>query len=124
MKPISPTLHGILDYGTVLFLALAPTLFRLTETPALALYILAVIIAGLTLITAFPPGLVRLIRVRTHGGVDLVTSFVIAALPWILGFADQPVARNLFLAVALLLLLVWLLTDWRETSGHTLLDAR
>lgn len=116
MRFISPTLHGIIDYLAVLFLILAPGLFNLGATATLASYILAAIIAGLTVFTNFAPGLFRLVSVPTHGGIDLVTAFVIAALPWILGFADQTTARNLFLAVAVAVFGVWLLTNWRAAT--------
>ena len=114
MRVISPAVHGLLDYGVVLFLVLAPGLFNLTGTPSTALYILAAILGLLTLLTRFPTGLVKAIPVRVHGGIDLVTGVVIAALPWLLGFADEATARTLFLALAAGLVVVWLLTDWRE----------
>jgi len=118
MKPISPGLHGIIDYLAALFLLLAPSLFNFTGTPALACTILAVIIAGLTLMTRFSSGLVKIVPVHVHGGVDAVTAVVIAALPWLLGFSDQGTARNFFLAVAALVFLVWLLTDWRDQRSN------
>ena len=114
MKPITPTLHGLLDYTAAAFLALAPSLFNLTGTPALACYLRAGIVLGLTLFTAFPSGVIKGIPVHVHGGIDLVTAVVIAALPWLLGFADQGTARLLFLAVALLILVIWALTQWRD----------
>lgn len=118
MRVISPAVHGLLDYGVVLFLLLAPGLFNLTEVPGTALYILAAILGLLTLLTRFPTGLVKTIPVRVHGGIDLVTGVVIAALPWVLGFADEATARTLFLALAAGLVLVWLLTDWREPEDR------
>ena len=120
MKPISPGLHGIIDYAAALFLVLAPSLFNFSGTPALACYILAVIVAGLTLMTRFSSGVVKLIPVHVHGGVDVVTAVVIALLPWLLGFREQTTARYFFLAVAVLVFIVWLLTDWRNQGS----DAR
>lgn len=114
MKPIQPGLHGLIDYAAALFLLLAPSVFNFTGTPALACFVLAAIIAGLTLMTRFSSGVIKLIPVHVHGGVDLVTAFVIAALPWLLGFSEQSTARTFFLAVAALVFLVWLLTDWRD----------
>jgi len=114
MKPIRPGLHGLIDYTAALLLLLAPSVLNFTGTPALACFLLAAIIAGLTLMTRFSSGVVKLIPVHVHGGVDLVTAFVIAALPWLLGFSEQGTARTFFLAVAVLVFLVWLLTDWRE----------
>lgn len=114
MKPIRPAVHGLLDYGAALFLAVAPSIFNLNGTPALACYILAVIIAGLTLLTRHMPSVAKAIPVHWHGGIDLVSAFVILALPWILGFADEPTARTLFVVLAIVEGVIWLLTDWRD----------
>ncbi|PYE54868.1 SPW repeat domain-containing protein [Deinococcus yavapaiensis] len=119
MKPIRPGVHGILDYLAAIFLALAPSLFNLNGTPALACYILAVIIAGLTLLTRRMPSIAKAIPVHWHGGIDLVSAFVILALPWILGFSDEPTARSLFVVLAVVEGVVWLLTDWRDRETVT-----
>ncbi|MFB9990440.1 hypothetical protein ACFFLM_00335 [Deinococcus oregonensis] len=120
MKPIGPTAHGIIDYGAVLLLVLAPFLLNLERTPSQILYLLAGILGILTMMTAFRPGLLKLIPFPVHGGFDLVTSVIVAALPWILGFSDQTTARNLFLCITAMLVGVWLLTDWRSRDGLAL----
>ncbi len=116
MKPITPAMHGILDYAAAAFLALAPSLFNLDGTAALAFYVLAGIELGLALLTAFPSGVLKVIPVRVHGGIDLVTAFVIATLPWLLGISQQSTARNLLLAVALLVLVIWFMTQWHDDA--------
>ncbi|CAM3645155.1 SPW repeat-containing protein [Deinococcus saxicola] len=116
MKPITSAMHGILDYAAAAFLVLAPSLFNLDGTAALTFYLLAAIEFVLALLTAFPSGVLKVIPVRVHGGIDLVTAFVIAALPWLLGISQQSTARNLLLAVALLVLVIWFMTQWHDDA--------
>ncbi|MBO2012905.1 hypothetical protein [Hymenobacter negativus] len=56
MKAISPTLHGVLDYGTCAFLALAPSLLNLQGTYATVCYVLAAGYLVISLLTNMPLG--------------------------------------------------------------------
>lgn len=113
MKAISPTLHGVLDYGTCAFLALAPSLFNLQGTYATVCYILAAGYLVISLLTNMPLGVARLIPFPIHGKLELVSGLVFIASPWLFGFAnDNGTARNLFVALGMVFLLVYFLTDW------------
>jgi hypothetical protein len=113
MKAISPTLHGVLDYGTCAFLAIAPSLFDLHGAYATVCYLLAAGYLVISLLTNMPLGAVRAIPFPIHGKLELVSGLVFIASPWLFGFAnDSSTARNLFVAMGVVFLLVYFLTDW------------
>ena len=117
MKVISPTVHGVLDYLTVAFFALAPTLFGLTGTYATVCYILAGGYLVITLLTDFPLGFLRVLPFPVHGKLELVSGLMFLAAPFLFGFADEnETARNLFMGSGVVFLLVYFLTDWRAQS--------
>ena len=53
MKKLSPVVHGILDYFTVLFLLVSPSLFEMQHNGSQFSYALAVVHLALTLSTGF-----------------------------------------------------------------------
>ena len=117
MKIINPRIHGIIDYLVVLAFVLAPTLFNFSHTPTALCYSVAAIHGLMTLLTAFPMGVVDLIPFKVHGGIELVASFGLAAIPWLFGFVAETAARNFYLASGLAVLCVWMLTAY-VSEGH------
>jgi len=119
MKILSPRVHGYLDYLVVVVFLLAPTLFRLEGAPCKISYALAGIHLVLTLVTAFPLGLVKVIPFTVHGALELVVSIALVALPWLLGFAGNAPARNFYVAAGVVIFLVWLVTDYKGAAAGT-----
>lgn len=115
MHVLSPRTHGYLDYLTVVLFALAPTVAGLTGLPATIAYALAGIHLLLTLVTRFPAGALRLVPFPAHGAIELVVSVALVALPWLLGFAAQPVARSFYVAIGVVIFVVWLLTSYERS---------
>ena len=116
-KPITPHLHGVLDYVVVVLFLLAPTLFGFGGTAALLAYALAGVHLLMTVLTDFPLGFVgRVIPFRVHGTVELVVGAALAVLPWLLTdvFGE---AALFFSAAGVAILLVWLLTDYRAVPA-------
>jgi hypothetical protein len=117
MKILRPKMHGILDYVVVgLFLA-APSLFGFGGLPAAIAYALAGVHLALTLMTAFPLGAVKLVPLPVHGAIELVVSLALPALPFVLRFAAEPVARNFFLGAGAVIFITWLITDYRGATA-------
>ena len=113
MKPISPTLHGVLDYATCAFFALAPTLFNFHGAYATVCYLLAGGYLVVSLLTNMPLGAIKAIPFWLHGKLELVSGPVFIAAPWLFGFANENLtARNLFVAAGLVFLVVYFLTQW------------
>jgi hypothetical protein len=116
-KPISPKLHGVLDYATTAVTALLPLLVPLPPRATRTAEAWAAGYTALSALTDYPTALRRRIPFRMHGAVDRTLGLVVPALPWILGFARDRRARNLFLALAGVTIVVTALTDWDSAEG-------
>jgi hypothetical protein len=119
MKILSPRVHGYLDYGVVALLLLAPTLFGFAGAPATICYVLAVAQAGMSLLTAYPLSIAKIVPFSIHGAVEALTSVFLLASPWIFNFSHVLAARNFFIASAVMLGIVWLVTDYRASYAAT-----
>ncbi|MBA3769238.1 MAG: hypothetical protein H0X08_01820 [Blastocatellia bacterium] len=116
MKILSPKIHGYLDYVVVIAFAVAPSVLGLAGLPATLAYILAVVHLLLTLVTAFPVGLLKLVPFTIHGWIELVVSIGLIALPFVAGFSETPAARNFYITFGVVIFLVWLTTDYGSTE--------
>jgi hypothetical protein len=116
MKLLSPRIHGILDYVVVVAFLGSPTLLHLSGTPALIAYVLAGVHLTLTLVTAFPLGVIKLVPLSIHGALELVVSVSLVPLPWILGFASDVTARNFYAGAGIVIFTTWFITDYRGNS--------
>lgn len=124
MKILSPRVHGYLDYLVVAMLLLSPTIFGFVGAPAALCYVLAALQAGLTLLTAFPLGVAKLIPFPLHGAVEAVLSVFLLASPWLFGFSQMYTARDFFIASAVLLAVVWFITDYRAEEASRPIGSR
>lgn len=121
MKILTPRVHGYLDFVVVVAFALAPSLFNFSSTPATVSYALSGVHLVLTLITAFPFGILKLVPFTVHGAIELIVTVALIAMPWLLGFASETPARNFYVGAAVVIFLVWLTTDYKgaETGTRT-----
>ncbi len=116
-KLIPRPVHGLLDYGYGLLALATPWIFGFSGEPvpkaaAIAVGIL-VLVGGALTRTEF--GLLKLIPFRVHLGLlDAGGALAVLALPWILRFADVPNARNAFLGLGVLTLVVTALSRPEE----------
>ncbi len=111
--PISPTLHGIIDYSTSSAAAVAPKLLDFPEEAAAASYALAGGVSGLAATTRSSGAAVRpLVPLKAHGLSDVALGLARPALPWLLGFSKNTAARNFFLGLGAMTLVVTALTNW------------
>jgi hypothetical protein len=117
-KPISPRLHGALDYATAATAAVIPMLSRMSPSATRTAETWAASYAALSAFTDYPLALKREVPFRAHGAVDKALGLVIPALPWLLGFARDRRARNFFLALAGVSILVTALTDWNDEAAR------
>ncbi len=117
MKIISPTLHGVLDYLTCGLFFTAPSIFDFTGTYATVCYVLAGGYLLITLLTNMPLGAFRVLPFWLHGRLELVSGAVFIASPWLFDFAtENGVARNFFVAMGAVFLVVFLCTQWRAQA--------
>jgi hypothetical protein len=70
----------------------------------------------MTLLTRFPLGLVKVIPFPVHGAVEVVVGVVLVlAMPRMLGASLDSPARTFFVGAGVAILVVWLLTRYRES---------
>jgi hypothetical protein len=92
---------------------LAPALFGFSQAAAGAARAVAWAYLGLVLLTAYPLGLIKWIPFTVHGGIELITSVALLALPWLAGFSEDSAGRNFFVSSGFALFAVWLMTDYK-----------
>ena len=111
-KPISPTMHGAIDYSTVAMTAAAPKALGFPDSAAKLAYGLAASYLGLSMLTNYKLSAKRAVPFKAHGATELAIAAVLPAMPWVLGFAHHKAARNLCFGLTALTLVVAALTDW------------
>ncbi|MBQ0824393.1 SPW repeat protein [Microvirga sp. HBU67558] len=91
MRFIPTRIHGAIDYLTGLALIMAPFVLGFADNgPAQWVpMILGAAILITSLMTDYELSLGRLIPMRAHLGVDAAGGLLLAASPWLFGFADQ-----------------------------------
>ncbi|PTQ66278.1 hypothetical protein C8R26_1551 [Nitrosomonas oligotropha] len=113
MKVISPRIHGYFDFLTVFIFLLAPTLLGLEQLSAILAYSLAVVHLIVTLASDFPFGVVKLIPFAVHGWIERMVGPLLIAIPFILNFSDEEVARNFYIVMGIVIIVIGMLTDYR-----------
>lgn len=112
-RSIGAIAHGIIDYALVIFLILGPSLAGFRGRQATICYVLAALHLALTLITRFPLGAVKALRLSLHGAIELIVGLLMIVLPWLASFSAGIRSRNFFVAIGLLVVVIWYLTDYR-----------
>jgi len=113
-KPISPKLHGVVDYLSVPLLLAAGPLFGFGGQPAEITSTLAGVVFTYSLFTAYPLGLVKMIPFPMHRVIDIVFGTAMVLSPFLLRY--DPRARNFFVAIGIFALIVVALTDFSRRS--------
>ena len=116
-RPISPTVHGVIDYLSSAAFAAAPSLFGFRDGTATRLArSLGASYTGMSLATAYPLGALKKIPFPAHVATDAMLGLGFAAAPWLLGFAHDRRARNFFLGMAAVSAVVVSLTQVRRAA--------
>ena len=115
-KPISPRIHGVLDYTTSAAVAAAPRAMNVPKPARLLFESLAAGYTGVSAVTDYPLSVKRLVPFKAHGATELASAALLPVLPWALGFADHRAARNLCFGLTALTVVVAALTDWDRSQ--------
>lgn len=102
MKIISTKVHGVLDYMMGVLLIASPWLFGFANNGVETLLpcILGASTIVYSLMTDYELGLSDNISMRTHLIIDIISGVLLAASPWIFGFADDVYLPHLILGIA------------------------
>ena len=91
MKPISPKVHGVLDYSVSILLIGLPALLEIPYSHIEA--IVPVVAGSLTILyslfTDYTFGVIKVLPFRTHLTIDTIANIIFVASPWIFGFSDR-----------------------------------
>jgi hypothetical protein len=111
-KPISPRIHGALDYTTSAMVAAVPVAMDFPPTARRLFQSLAAGYTGLSAVTDYPLSVRRVVPFKGHGAAELGIAALLPMAPWLLGFSKHRAARNLCYGLAALTVVVAALTDW------------
>jgi hypothetical protein len=114
MRVIGLWSHGVIDYLLVIILAIAPSVAGFNGRQATICYALAVLHFLLTVVTRFPLGAIKVLSFTLHGSVEFVVGLLVIMLPWLVGFSAGLNSRNFFVAIGVLILVIWAMTDYRN----------
>ncbi len=91
MKPIPTKVHGLLDYTTGALFIASPWLLDFADDDAARSVAVGtgVAVLGLSAFTDYEAGVTRRIPMATHLTVDTLSGVLVAASPWLLGFAKR-----------------------------------
>jgi hypothetical protein len=91
MRFIPTRLHAPLDYIVGAGLIAAPWIFQFSEhtTPTVISIVLGIGLIGYSLFTDYELGVWRVAPMSVHNLIDIVAGAVLAASPWVFGFADE-----------------------------------
>ncbi|HJQ70621.1 MAG TPA: SPW repeat protein [Blastocatellia bacterium] len=118
MKVLKPLPHSILDYAWAGTMMAAPWLFGFSKNKKATINCVSAGagIMGLSLMTKYPLGALKLIPFPTHGVIEAIAGGLTAADPWILGFSGNKRAKWTHVVAGLSTLAVVAITDYRAAE--------
>ncbi len=119
MRVLGAVSHGVIDYLMVILLAIGPSVAGFTGRQAMMCYGLAVVHFLLTIITRFPLGITKTLPFWLHGTVEIIVALLLIILPWLAHFSAGVHSRNFFVAIGVLIAVIWALTNYRSADRAT-----
>ncbi len=113
-KPISPELHGIIDYAFATTLFLAPSLLGLNKKAKCEYYTLGAAAFGYSALTDYPMGLKPVISYNTHRMLDYATITTFAATTACKVINKEKRTLVFHLSMMALAAVTVMLTDWNK----------
>jgi hypothetical protein len=101
-----------------IILVTGPSVAGFAGRQATFAYVLAAALLALTIFTRFPLGVVKVVSFHMHGLVELLLAILLLILPWLANFSRGVKSRNFYIAMALLMFIVWIITDFRNIRGR------
>jgi len=111
-KPITPAMHGAIDYGMSALMLAAPALLKLSRNARLTFGGFAAAQAGVNALSNQPLAARQLIPWHVHRTIDAAAVPAQIAVPLATGVAREPKARALWIGGLVALVAVFVLPDW------------
>jgi hypothetical protein len=93
-KLISPKTHAVIDYAMAAsFIGMAVFFWKRNKRAAVSAVLCGAAETVTALCTDYPGGVVREITFETHGAIDFSLSGLVAGLPSMLRFSNEPESR-------------------------------
>lgn len=93
-KVFSPQVHAVVDYSVAaLFFTAAALFWSRHKSASVSALLCGTGVALNSLFTDYPGGVVRAISFEAHGKIDVGLAGITAAIPGMMGFADDAQAR-------------------------------
>ena len=91
MRFISTKVHGTLDYIGGLLIIASPWLFGFADGTAAQWVpvIVGIMLLLSSIMTNYEAGMVKVISMSSHLGLDILAGLFLLASPWLFGFADR-----------------------------------
>ena len=115
-KPITPRLHGALDYGFLGVLLGGPAVLKLPRNVRLVFAAMGAVQTTLNSLTDQPYAVDRVVPFRVHGLIEKFSAPLYVGLPLAVGAWRDRNSRLFFLAAGASLVTVYNLTDWQATN--------
>jgi hypothetical protein len=115
-KPITPKLHGLLDYTLAAGNLAMPTLLKMPRGPRIVFAAFGVIQGTLNAITAQPLSLRKKIPFAAHGVIEKSSTPLYIVAPLIAGAQKDARSRAYWIAIGVALVAVYNLTDWNAKN--------
>ncbi len=119
MRLIGAWSHAIIDYVMVIILVIGPGVAGFSGRQATLAYVLAATIFVLSLLTRYPLGVMKVLGFPVHGALELLIAILVLILPWLASFARGVHSRDFYVLIAILLLVICLITDYRGLRGRS-----
>jgi len=88
--PITPGVHGVLDYVLAVVLVFAPFILGFdSDTASVVSIVAGVHELQMAMLTAWSRGVVKLIAPAVHGVIDYICVLALLAAPFVFGFDDD-----------------------------------
>jgi hypothetical protein len=119
MRFLPTRLHGVIDYLWGIALLATPWIFGYADGSAAQILAVLFGVGAIvySLVTDYELGLVRLLPMPLHLGLDGLAGAFLAASPWIFGFADRVFLPHLLFGLFSVVASVITRTDPIQPSG-------
>jgi hypothetical protein len=115
-KPISPRLHGLIDYTLAAGNLAMPSLLKMPRASRIVFAAFGVIQGTLTAVTAQPLSLRKAVPFKAHGVIEKSSTPLYILAPLIAGTQKDPRSRAYWIAIGIALVTVYNLTDWKTSK--------